>query len=120
MKREDYRPAHEERKNMRAEESHQYEIKGRHMLNRVYDVLPLHYPVIDFISDKRYDPCLEFNRGICQAPHPHRNEKETEGKKLDAICDICCYALNLNNPHPYYDCKIVRGLENALNRRNQK
>ena len=61
-------------------EVHQNEIKGRHQLNRVYDVLPLHFPVIDYIADKKYNPCPEFNRGLCQANHPHKDEEDPEGK----------------------------------------
>ena len=71
--------------------------------------------MIDFIS-----PCPEFNRGLCQASHPHENDTEKEGKPLDAICEICRYSLNLNNPHPAHECKLSRGLDNILARRKRK
>ena len=104
----------------RAKEVHQNEIRGRHQLNRVYDVLPLHFPVIDYITDKKYNPCPEFNRGLCQANHPHKDEKDQDGKRLDAICEICRYAASLNNPHPAHECKLSRGLDSVLARRKRK
>ena len=110
--------SHEKKK--REDEPHPNELKARHQLNRVYDVLPLHFPVIDFISDRRYSPCPEFNRGLCQASHPHENDREKDGKPLDAICEICRYSLNLNNPHPAHECKLSRGLDNILARRKRK
>ena len=86
----------------------------------MYDVLPLHFPVIDFIVDKRYNPCPEYNRGLCQANHPHKDEENREGKHLDAICEICRYATSLNNPHPAHDCKLSRGLDSVLAKRKRK
>ena len=112
--------AKQEDRKERDKDAHQNEIKGRHQLNRVYDVLPLHFPVIDYITDKKYNPCREYNRGLCQANHPHKDEEDREGKYLDAICEICRYVASLNNPHPAHECKLSRGLDGILARRKRK
>ena len=39
---------------------------------------------------------------------------------MDAICEICRYAANLNNPHPARECKLSRGLDSILQRRKRK
>ena len=83
-------------------------------------MLPLHFPIIDFISDKKYNPCPEFNRGLCQANHPHEDDEDRDGKLLDAICEICRYATSLNNPHPAHKCKLSKGLDGILARRKRK